>query len=580
MKKTLYILSLLLGIVIIGSSCKKILDKSPQDQISDPQFWKTPADLQLYVNNLYSVLPGWNLSGAGGNPLLDASTDVAISVGLFATNKNALDGVVNIPASGGGWTWTNIRSVNYFLDNASRVPDGGLKNQYIGEAYFFRAWNYFEMLKKFGDLPIITKTLDPGIDADMKILFGARSSRTDVVNFIIKDLDLAISLMDVKANLAASRVNKDIAALFESRVCLYEGTWEKYHANDAFKGTTDGTAFLTKAASAAKSVIDGARYSLITGDPNQVYYNLFNQIDYSKNNEVMFYRGYNGAAYGGNFSNQVWNWPNGSGITKYMMEMYLCTDGKPSSVSPLYKGDKDIRQVILNRDPRCVQTVMNPGDAVTVGLKNDTTFYTTPGLSSTYNSATGYESQKFRRPQIDPATGGYSGDQAYIIFRYAEALINYAEAKGELAQLTQADLDISVNKLRDRVAMPRMTLGLITPDPAWPVYGYYTLPDYLHEIRREREVELFSEGFRFNDLMRWRADKIIVGQRPKGAFYSAELKATNASLVADANGYLDPYLTQLKGPGTWGFDPSKNYLQPLPTNELTLSTALKQNPGW
>lgn len=583
MKKSFYILSIFMGTLFVLSSCNKtLLEKSPQDQISDPQFWKTPSDLQLYVNNLYSVLPGWNLSGSGGNPLLDASTDVAISVGLFSTNKNLLDGVVNIPASGGGWTWTNVRNVNYFLENANRVPDGGLKKQYIGEAYFFRAWNYFELLKKFGDLPIITKTLDPSVSSDQQILYSARSSRTDVVTLILKDLDSAVANMDVKANVSAGRLNKDIASLFQSRVALFEGTWEKYHANDAFKGTTDGSAFLTKAAQAAKAVMDGGRYSLVTGDPNQVYYNLFNQIDYSKNTEVMFYRGYNGAAFGGNFSNQVWNWPNGSGLTKAMLEMYLCTDGKPSSVSPLYKGDKDIRQVIVNRDPRCVQSVMNPGDAVTVGLKNDTTFYTAAGLTSNYNSGTGYESQKFRRPQVDPATGTYSGDQAYIIFRYAEALLNYAEAKAELGQLTQSDLDISVNKLRDRVAMPRMTLGLITPDPTWPAYVYYTLPDYLQEIRREREVELFSEGFRFYDLMRWRADKLITGQRPKGAYYTAELKAVSSgTLAVDANGYLDPYFNTLKGPGsTWGFDPTKNYLQPLPTTELTLSSSLKQNPGW
>jgi hypothetical protein len=581
MKKLLYTALFLIGTTVVVSSCSKILEKSPQDQISDPEFWKTPGDLQLYVNNLYSVLPGWNLSGSGGNPLLDASTDVAISVGLFSTNKNLLDGVVNVPASGGGWTWTNVRNVNYFLDNANRVPDGGLKKQYIGEAFFFRAWNYFELLKRFGDLPIITKTLDPSKESDRQQLYGARSSRTEVMNFILKDLDSAIAYMDVKANVAAGRLNKDVAAIYQSRVALFEGTWEKYHNNDAFKGTTDGTAFLTKAAQAAKMVIDGGRYSLVTGNPNQVYYELFNQLDYSKNSEVMMYRGYNGAAYGGNFSNQLWNWPNGSGITKAMMEMYLCTDGLPSSVSPLYKGDKDIRQVIQGRDPRCVQTVMNPGDAVTIGLKNDTTYFTTPGLSSNMNSGSGYESQKFRRPQLDPATGTYSGDQAYIIFRYAEALLNYAEARAELGQLTQADLDITINRLRARVAMPSMNLAAIPVDPKWPVYGYYTLTPVLHEIRRERVVELFSEGFRFYDLMRWRADKLIVGSRPKGAFYTAELKAVGGNLPVDSDGYLDPYSNFLKGPGsTWGFDPAKNYLQPLPTSELTLSTSLKQNPGW
>ena len=136
MKKSLFIL-ISLGIVL--GSCKKgLLDKSPQDQISDPEFWKSDGDLQLYVNNLYAQLPGWNTTGQGGTPLLDAGTDAAIATGLFQTTKNRLDGVVNIPSTGGGWNWQNVRAANYFLDNINRAPDGGKKNQYVGEGYFFR----------------------------------------------------------------------------------------------------------------------------------------------------------------------------------------------------------------------------------------------------------------------------------------------------------------------------------------------------------------------------------------------------------------------------------------------------------
>lgn len=577
MKNILTIILVSFGIGLVGGGCNKILDKSPLDQISDPEFWKSDQDLQLYVNGLYSVLPGWNLSGSGGTPLLDASSDVAIAAGLFLPTKNRLDGVINIPSTGGGWTWSTVRNVNYFLDNVDRVPDGGMKEQYIGEGYFFRAWNYFELMKKFGDLPIVTKSLSPD---DKDILFGARSSRTDVANFIISDLDMAISKLKKKSDLPASRVNRDVASLLKARVCLYEGTWEKYHQNDDFKGKGNGSDFLTKAAEAAKAVIDAGNYSLVTGDPSQVYYQLFNQLDYSQNSEVMLYRTYNGAAFGDDFSNDTWNWPNGSGLTKGMMEMYLCSDGLPSAVSPLYKGDHDIRDVVQNRDPRCVQTVMNPGDAVAISLTNDTTHFVTPGLTANQFCPSAYESQKFRRPQLDPATGTYSRNMAYIICRYAEVLLIYAEARAELGQLTQADLDMTINKLRDRVGMPHMVLGSITPDPAWPDYGY-SLPDYLYEIRRERAVELFSEGFRIDDIMRWRAHKLFVGTRPKGAYYTNELKAINPNLNVDADGYIDPYLNILKGPNsTWGFDPNKNYLLPLPTTELTLNPALTQNPGW
>jgi hypothetical protein len=533
----------------------------------------------LYINNLYSQLPGWNVTGEGGTPLLDAGTDVAIATGLFQTTKNPLDGVINIPSTGGGWDWTNVRAANYFLDNIHRVPDGGKKSQYVGEGYFYRAWAYFKLLKQFGDLPIIKKALTT---ADQDILYSPRSSRTDVTKFIVSDLDSAISKMGDKTSAGANRINRDVALAFESRVCLYEGTWEKYHQNDAFKGTSDGTAFLNAAVIAAQTVVSGGNYSLTTGNPNQVYYNLFNTVKTQLSNdpEVMLYRSYDRVAYGDNFGNEVWNWPNGSGITQDMMNMYLCSDGNPISISPLYQGDHDIRQIIQNRDPRLVQTVMNPGDPVTISLTGDTTKFLVPQIINQQGDPTGYDSQKFRQPQIDPATGLYSTDLAYIIFRYAEVLLNYAEAKAELGQLSQSDVDITINKLRDRVGMPHLILGSIAVDPAWPIYGY-SLPDYLYEIRREREVELFSEGFRYDDLMRWRADKLFVGKRPKGAYYTAELKSAWPGLVTDANNYIDPYLNVLNGSnGGWGFNPGKNYLKPIPTNELTLNTALKQNPGW
>lgn len=566
-----------MGIGVVFTSCKKnFLDLTPKDQISDPEFWKSTQDMELYVNGLYSVLPGWLTSGSGGNPLLDAGTDIAISVGLWLPTKNRLDGAINIPASGGGWSWTNVRNVNYFLENAGRVPDGGLKEHYIGEAYFFRAWNYFNLLKQFGDLPIIKKTLSPN---DKDDLYGARSSRTDVVDFILSDLDLAVSKLKKKSDVPPQRISRDIASLFESRVALYEGTWEKYHQNDAFKGKTNGDVFLNKAAQAAKAVIDGGIYSIATGNPNQVYYEMFNQINLSANPEILLWRSYS-TAQGDAFTNQLWNWPHGSGYTQEMVRMYLCTDGKPISLSPLYQGENDIRDIIKNRDPRFVQSVMNPGDPITINLKNDTTKYTLPILGGAQNDPTGYESQKFRRPQLDPATGQQSGELAYIIFRYAEALLNYAEAKAELGQLTQADLDISINKLRSRVGMPNMMLASIQTDPQWPDYGY-TLPNYLYEIRREREVELLTEGFRFDDLMRWSAHKLFVGIRPKGAYYSAELKAAYPNLAVDANNFLDPYKTTLTGAnGGWGFNPTKHYLLPIPTNELTINPLLKQNPGY
>jgi hypothetical protein len=445
-----------------------------------------------------------------------------------------------------------------------------LKDQYTGEAYFFRAWFYFELLKQFGDLPIVTKT--PFV-TDVDILYSARSSRTEVVNFIVSDLDLAIAKMKKKTDLAAGRLNRDIAYLFKSRVCLYEGTWEKYHKGTPFAGTTDGAGFLNLAATAAKAVIDGSNYSLTTGNVKSVYYELFNQVDLTNNKEVLFWKQFNQITFGDNYGNQQWNWPHASGYTREFVRSYLCSDGLPISVSPLYKGDGDLRDVVVNRDPRLVQTIMNPGDPIMISLKNDTTKFVTPWLTGQMGP-TGYESQKWRRPQLDPLTGTYSNDLAWIVFRYAEALLNYAEAKAELNQLTQADVDVTINKLRQRVGMPNLNLSSITTDPSWPDYGY-TLTPALQEIRRERAVELTAEGFRLNDIMRWRAHNLFVGKRPRGTKYTAEFKSINSALKQDTEGYLDPYSgAVLTGPGsTWGFNP-------LPTNEITINPKLIQNPGY
>jgi starch-binding outer membrane protein, SusD/RagB family len=577
MKKVLYTLMIMVGLIM--GSCEDLLDKTPLDQISDPQFWKSDGDLELYINKLYDGFnaQAWAGVGSGGGPVPDQGTDVIISEGNSIGTKNRMDGVVTVPTTGGGWSWTNVRNVNYFLDNAERVTTGANKDQYIGEGYFFRAWFYFDLLKQFGDLPIITKTLSV---SDEDILYSARSSRTDVVNFIISDLDLAIAKMKPKSGVVAGRLHKDVALLFKSRVCLYEGTWEKYHQGTPFAGKTDGAAFLNLAATAAKAVIDGGNFSLTTGNTKTVYYELFNQVDLTSNKEVLFWKQYNYITYGDDFGNQMWNWPLACGYTREFVRSYLCTDGLPISLSPLYKGDADLRDFAVNRDPRCAQTIMKPGDAIMISLKNDTTKFVTPWLTG-QKGPTGYETRKLRRPQLDPQRGDYSQDLAYIIFRYAEALLNYVEARAELGQLTQADVDLTINKLRQRVGMPNLDLSSITTDPDWPDYGYSLTPA-LQEIRRERKIELAAEGHRLSDIMRWRAHNLFVGKRPKGTKYTDEFKKINPNLKADSEGYLDPYNTPvLTGPGgTWGFNPAKHYLLPLPVNELTINPNLKQNPGY
>jgi len=569
MKKRLYII-LILSVGIIFNSCEDFLERTPMDQISDPEFWTSETDLKLYVNSLYEYFEGYASLGSGNAATKDCGTDIVLASlsAHWDTYTGQLDGTLTVPTSGGGWSWDRIHQANNFVENAGRVPKGGLVNHYTGEGYFFRAYFYFELLRKFGDLPIFNETVS---EDDHENLYGSRSPRTDVVDFIIEDLDSAISKMNIGSEIGPSRLNKDIATLFKARVCLYEGTWEKYHQGTAFAGETDGTAYLQEAADAARAVIDAGNYSIVKGDTNNAYQDLFNQIDYSTHSEVMFYEHYDYYAYGSEFGNHLSsNWPNGYGITHEMTQMYLCTDGLPIAVSPRFQGDSILSIVEINRDPRCVQTIMVPGDIVRI-KQNDTTFFKLPKIK---DCPTGYESQKFRRTQVDAETGRQSRDVGYIFFRYAEALLIYAEALAELGTITQDDIDLSINQLRDRVGMPHLIRDAITVDPNWPDYGF-SLPDLVYEIRRERAVELYGEGYRFDDLMRWRAHKLWYGKRFTGTMY------TDPNQPYNDEGYLDPYKYILNGPnGGYGFNPVRDYLLPIPINELTLNIKLDQNPGW
>ena len=572
--KKIYFIILTITIGIMFNSCEKeVLDRTPLDTISNTEFWTSEGDLQLYLNTLYDNFPGWAASGAAPSP--DIGTDIVLesSEWFGGSFTQRLDGTLNVPAASGGasWNWGNVRSINFFLENASGVESTGLVDHYIGEGHFFRAYFYYSLFRNYGGLPIITDVLT--ID-DEEVLYGDRSSRTEVANFILAELDLAIAMMREGSEVGPSRLNKDIAALFKARVALYAGTWENYHQGTDFAGDTNGAAFLQQAANAAKSVMDAGNYSLATGDPDEAYYNLFVQTDYSSNPEVLLYRHYD--FNGLNIQNSLWNQPNAHGMSREMTKYYLASDGDPISVSSEFMGDETLEELEINRDPRLAQSVMVPGDLDFVAEDGTVTLFSVPFMT---RCPTALAIEKWRTKEVFAADGNRrTRDVGYIIFRYAEALLIYAEAKAELGTLTQTDVDISINLLRDRVGMPHLNIGAITADPDWPNYGY-TLSDALYEIRRERVVELFGEGNRLDDLMRWRAHDIFVGTRPKGTTYTAEIEAEFPNLAVDENGFLDPYLGFLSGDG-FGFDPNRDYLLALPINELTLNPNLTQNPGW
>ena len=582
---------------LLSSSCNDdFLERSPIVNISDANFWKTANDLELYVNNFYNrsdLLNGYTDWGSIGPYGADADNGVDTQVTYNYNTK--MNGEATIPASGGGWAvsdWSSLRNVNYFLAHYTKVdePWDRVKG-YVGEALFFRSIFYFSKLKSFGNLPWITSTLDN----TSSILYESRLPRNQVADSIMLDLDKAIEYLPERRSSYTGRVTKEVALLLQARIALYEGTWEKYHGikNTSFKvDNSNGTKFIQKAVEASEALMVLAESNGLTGLANCTeeagYTNLFNQRDYSSNKEVLLWRKYSVN------DGQYTRWGSyyygaGRGLTKSMIDSYLCKDGKPIAVSGMYQGDKTLKDVVANRDPRLNQTIF-VDDGKHILFTDNNTFFATPGFEGVVANScpTGYQLYKgFNTNYVECIN--QQSTIATIYFRYAEALLIYAEAKAELGTITQMDLDKTINALRRRVGMDEGLLNInnITTDPNWE---FKNISPLLNEIRRERKVELACEGYRKDDIFRWAAaDELIVGKKPKGAIkaqWGNYPNTTDAFVEAwtvlgeDGNGYIDPYKSFPAMNNGYQFNLERDYLSPLPTNELTLNPKLGQNPGW
>lgn len=576
------------GLMFCWACSDDFLERYPLDELSPQDYFKTANELKLFANSFYALLPGHTTYG-GGTFWTDGNSDNQAPEVV----DPRLAGIRTIPSTGGGWDWSHIREANYFLDHTEHYFNDSVEggNVYVAEVMFFKAWLYFDKLKTFGDVPWFSKAMD----TESPELFAPRDSRKTVTDSIIACLDYAIANLKDRTESEPSRINKETALLLKARICLYEGTWEKYHRNTVFgvEGE-DGTGFLQLAAEAAEELMEMGTVNLFVGAPDKEYWSLFNQLDYDGISEVLLWKKYDVAL---GISHRIGQYlPNaggGTGISKSLADDYLCTDGNPISISPLFMGYDSIDLEAQNRDPRFAQSIFLPGDYQVInspGGTGDLQFIKPPIDQVTqWRATTGYCLYKGVNPdygQHQPS-GGWMGA---IIFRYAEALLIFAEAKAELGTLTQNDLDNSVNLLRDRVGMIHMDLSNIPVDPDRDFPGISPL---IEEIRRERRIELAFEGLRWDDLARWKADHLIVNKRILGIKYiGSNLEGTyyaidgsgNPSIIigenlfVDEDGFIDLYQSRL--PDGFGFNPGRDYLSPIPSDELTLNGNLDQNPGW
>jgi hypothetical protein len=573
MKYFQIIFSFIAMIILLASCEEDFLQRTPLDQVTSVDYFKSPNDLKAYVNQYYSPTYFPKFANWGS----DYGTDNQIGLNV----DTRLEGTRTI-ATSGSIAFGPVRSINYFFDQYSKVKEKYvLKDyqQYLGEAHFFRALIYINLLKTYGDIQWVSTELKTSSPE----LYSPRDPRNIVVDKIIASLDTAAMYLTEDKTNGMARVNKWMALLIQSRIALYEGSWEKYHAGDLFGVSNPQLEkYFNKVVEATTQIMESGKYDLYsTGKPSEDYRNLFSLLDYSTNKEVMFWRKYDNELIRGDASftndrNFRMEFPTGNTITKELADAYLCNDGKPITGNPLFQGHTTLSTEMQNRDPRFTQTIATP-DQVWRIYQNGTInyyslLYSQLNTKADYNAPSGYVILKGYDPNMVNHVTQYEETPA-IIYRYAEVLLNFAEAKAELGTITQADIDKSVKKLRDRVGMPNLIIAEIATDPKW---DFPALSPLINEIRRERRIELSMEGFRWDDIARWAAaDELIVGKRPKG--FLASQVAVNP-FNADANGYLDPFQKAI--PAGYGFKIGRDYLNSIPITEITLNPALVQNPGW
>ncbi|MCK9412639.1 MAG: RagB/SusD family nutrient uptake outer membrane protein [Prolixibacteraceae bacterium] len=540
--KTIYVI-IIISLFTAMACNDDYLEKYPLDQVNDGSFWKSAADLAMYANQFYPDLkPNTERSWEFEDPTDNNGPSVR---NAYAWNESI------VPATGGGYgksDWLGIRSCNYALDKITTMKKDAEVLMYEAEIRFFKSFYYFSKVKSFGDVP----WFDHALQTDSEDLVRARDSRKTVIANLLKDLDFAIA--NLPATSAADRLTKWAALAFKSRVCLFEGTFRKYH------NLGDHEALLRDAVSSSESIINSALFSVYTtGKPNSDYFDLFVQYELKGNPEGIMVQRY---IEGKRTHDHVRQMSAAhSGYTKDFVEAYLCKDGLPIALSTLYKGDAVFGDEFIDRDPRMRQSVYNSDRPFRIYDTGVIEYKKMPEFLYGNAFTSYYILKGFSLYERDWLQGHATIDD--FVFRYGEILINYAEAKAELGEGTQQVLDKSVNLLRDRVGMPHLTVNVGFVDPNWPNWEVPVAP-LVNEIRRERRVELADEGFRWDDLMRWKAGKLLENTK---TYLGARDPLTSNNYRVLYPGYTRKWNDKL-------------YLHPIPTQEIALNPKLKQNPGW
>ena len=615
---------------LIFASCNEdFLEKAPETSLSTKDFFKTASDLEAYTNGFYddgalldkSMYNAWDgtlrmVDFDSDNTSYWRDHDYLLYLGVISPEHNALWKYSN---SWGGWG--SLRRVNVMLTNlgntGSIIPAD--LNHFVGIARYFRAKFYIEKVRDYSDVPWYDKVLESN-DPD---LYKTQDPRAAVVDSIMKDLEFAAAnIKDALGN--RTRVNRFVALAEISRFALYEGTYRKYHAELNLASTANR--FLERAAATADEIIRSGQFSLASGTVEDVepgtnikgckaFRDLFSSLSLSSNSEIIQWIDYNKTL---NVRNRMGNLMlpathNAYSLSRALMESFLQSDGTPFSTVANY-DKKSFHDVFANRDPRLAETFAYPG----AHMINPTRYIPMTPTSG------GYDQIKYFPESYDKQTSDNNGGWTGIpLYRYAEVLLNYAEAKAELGKLTADDVTRSINLLRTRVGMPEFNAAREVDDDLRAQYPGVSDNNIL-AVRRERRVELAGEGFRKWDIFRWGAGKLHVSQKALQGIYIPQLPyvydsdangniaglvAKNADIDAlpadikaqtdnwasleglelyldNGSGTPDPNRTRTaghirkSGDDARQFVEPKYYYRPIPKGQIVLNPNLKQPFGW
>lgn len=552
MKKT-YICSLLLLTGVL-SSCEDFLNREPISSVTPDQYFNTDSELAAYTINSYpfNFHSGWN-SGIMNN---DGNTDNMI-VGDYSSTYY-VKGYWKVPETGSSWNFSAIRSCNYFFEKVLPKYENGTITgsdtnirHYIGEMYFLRAYNYFTMLKRFGDFPILTEVL---ID-DQVILnqHSNRRPRNEVARFILEDLDKAAEMMQNSGFKANNRLNRQTALLLKSRVALNEASFLTYHRgtprvpgeegwpgakkdyNKDFTINLDSEIdfFLEQAMESSKEVADATP---LTGNSHQTnpevgqysgwnnYFEMFGSQDLSKFPEVLLWKDYDlDLSVAHSVSVYILNGGN-NGATRSFVDGFLMKNGLPIyAENSGYKGDKSIMEQKEDRDERLQLFIVGEKDRSRAS--NDTSYFGVPNIIglTEVKDRTGFRIRKgYSYEPSQTSSSGLCSTTGCVIFRGVEAYLNYMEA----SYMKKGSIDGTAaeywKQIRERAGIDTdfsITISAtdLSKEADWAKYSGSELVDAtLFNIRRERRNEFIGEAMRWDDLMRWRAMDMIDGYIPEG----------------------------------------------------------------